>query len=33
MYAKAAVALVALAINLPAAAQEVYVGDPGHTIA
>ena len=33
MYAKAAVALVALAMNLPAAAQEIYVGDPGHTIA
>ena len=33
MYCKAAVALVALAISLPAAAQEVYVGDPGHTMA
>lgn len=33
MYRKAAVALVALALTFPAAAQEVYVGDPGHTMA
>ncbi len=33
MYGKAAVALVVLVMNLPAAAQEIYVGDPGHTIA
>ncbi len=31
MHRKAAVAMVTLAITLPAAAQEVYVGDPPHT--
>ncbi len=33
MHCNAAVAIVALGITLPAAAQEVYVGEPAHTIA
>lgn len=33
MNCKAAVAIVVLGITLPAAAQEVYVGDPAHTFA
>lgn len=31
MHCKAVVAIVALGMTLPAAAQEVYVGDPPHT--
>ena len=33
MHCKAALALVALVMTPPAAAQEVYVGDPAHTFA
>lgn len=33
MYRPIAVAMLALAVTLPAAAQEIYVGDPGHTMA
>lgn len=33
MYRNIAVVIAALAITFPAVAQEVYVGDPGHTIA
>ena len=33
MYCKAAVAIVVLGIIFPAAAQDVYIGDPAHTIA
>jgi polyisoprenoid-binding protein YceI len=33
MYCKVAIAVFALGVTLPAAAQEVYVGDPAHTYA
>ena len=33
MYCKAAVVIAALGFNAPAAAQDVYVGDPAHTYA
>lgn len=33
MHCKAVVAIIALGITLPAAAQEVYVADPAHTYA